>query len=92
MGELLKSFVNKLAVEAQDQQQLEVQVDPLRDALTNPRIAKVVQLLQQHPILAEPTVQFIQQKVAEISMATLQALYTPAQIDQMKKDAGLIPK
>jgi hypothetical protein len=63
--------------------------DPAIAALANQRIRQVVLLLAENPILAIPVVQFIEAKRAEISLATLKALYTDEQIDAMQKEVGL---
>mgnify|MGYP001576191954 CR=1 FL=1 len=63
--------------------------DPVTLAVANPKVRAILEALHKHPLLVEPTARFLDRKIAEVSMATLQALYSPAELDELKKQAGL---
>lgn len=50
-----------------------------------PRVHQIVQVLRDNPILIEPTLSWLNSKQGEISAATLQILYTPEQLEALKK-------
>lgn len=51
----------------------------------SPKFQQITVILNENPILIGPCLEWLGHKQAEIAMATLNALYTPEQIEAMKK-------
>ena len=51
----------------------------------NPKIAQIVSILEANPLLVEPTRRFVLQKVGEANGAILGVLYSPAELEELKK-------
>lgn len=54
---------------------------------TSEKYRAIVTLLHQHPILVGPTLAFIRERIVAINTATLRALYTEEQLEQMAQEA-----
>jgi hypothetical protein len=52
------------------------------------RLHEIVKLLRGNPILMEPALNWLTQKIAEISAATLSVLYTEDQLSEMRNRLG----
>lgn len=51
----------------------------------SPRFQAINRLLHENPILVEPVLRFIQQKIAAIELAKLQILYTPEELEELRQ-------
>ena len=63
--------------------------DSLSQALLNPKLQSLVRVLHENPLLVEPTVRFVHLKLSEIAMSTLKTLYTPPELEELKRKHGL---
>lgn len=83
MSDFLKNFAEKLKGEMGTAEQ---DILPsMNRAPINQKILEVVELLESDPLLIEPTRRFIVQKIREMNGAKISALYSPEEIEEMKK-------
>jgi len=54
--------------------------------ITNPNVLAVARLLVDNPLLVVPTLRWVQTKIAEMAGAQLSVLYTPEELDEMRKN------
>ena len=84
MSEFLKVFAEKLKGEMHT-----AESDLLPPVLDrpplNPKIVAIVKSLESDPLLIEPTVRFINDAIRKMNGAKLSVLYTPEEIEEMKK-------
>ena len=50
-----------------------------------PKFHAIAQLLIANPLLVEPTLIFVQQKLGEIAAAQMRVLYTEEQLEELRK-------
>ena len=55
------------------------------DLVTSPKFREIVSLLHEQPLLVAPALEWLRQKRAAMSMAQLEVLYTPEQIEEMSQ-------
>ena len=59
------------------------------DVVRDSRVVEIVKTLGDTPLMIDAVLQFVRRKNAELASAQLAVLYTPDQLEQMKKEAGL---
>lgn len=64
---------------------LEFEDEQQRNEITNPKIVSIAQFLEANPLLVEPCLRWLQQKNAEMNAAQLAVLYSPAELDELRK-------
>lgn len=55
------------------------------NTISNPKIVSIAQFLEANPLLVEPCLRWLNQKNAEMNAAQLSVLYTPAELDELRK-------
>lgn len=55
------------------------------DLTNSPAFREIITILNQNPLLVAPALQWLQFKRAEMANAQLSVLYTPEQLEEMKK-------
>lgn len=53
----------------------------------SPKFQQLVAILHENPLLVAPALQWLMEKRAALSLAQLQVLYTPEQLEAMAKQA-----
>jgi len=69
-------------LEFDDEQIKEQSAQPV----VNPQIVAIAKTLNDNPLLITPATRWLQQKLAEMANAQLSVLYTPEELDEMRKN------
>jgi len=81
---LTSTVAQRLAanLEFDDEQIKEQSAQPV----VNPQIVAIAKTLNDNPLLITPATRWLQQKLAEMANAQLSVLYTPEELDEMRKN------